>query len=80
MYRQQRNYNTNLQMGVTEGAYKQAAPNRGGEVEDTFVGVRKQMSGAWHGFSDTKYRIMPDGRSYPCPQYFDVIPQDDENI
>ncbi len=46
MYKQQRSYTHGLHTGMTDGTYKKAAPNRGGEVEDTFAAVRRQMSGA----------------------------------
>ena len=80
MYRQQRSYHQNLHAGMTDGAYKKAAPNRGGEVEDTFVSVRQQMSGAWHGFNEIDMKVLPDGRTDHPPYFFNVTPDDDENI
>ena len=80
MYRKQRNYNTNLHMGVTESSYKLYAPNRGGEVESTTAQIRSQMSGAWHGFNETPVKVLPDGSTFHNPHYHDITPQDDENI
>lgn len=80
MYRQQRSYHQNLHAGMTDGAYKRSAPNRGGEVEDTFVAVRQQMSGAWHGFNETQMKVLPDGRIDHPPFFFNITPQDNENI
>jgi hypothetical protein len=69
-----------LHAGMTDGAYKKAAPNRGGVVEDTTFHVRRQMSGVWHGFNDIQMKVLPDGRTDHPPYYTDVRAQDMENV
>lgn len=75
-----RSCNADLHRGMADGTYKFAAPNRGGVVEDTFTAYRKDMSGAWHGFNEIQPKMLPDGRSVPTIDYFDITPMDKENI
>lgn len=69
-----------MHAGATDGAYKKAAPNRGGVVEPLTAEYRKQMSGVWHGFNELSTKMLPDGRSGHPPYYQDVTPQDRENV
>lgn len=69
-----------LHAGMTDGAYKKAAPNRGGDVEDTTFEYRRLMSGAWHGFNESQTKVLPDGQPARAPYFADVTPQDKENI
>lgn len=79
-YAQHRSCNMDLHRGMTDGTYKFAAPDRGGVVEDTFRQYRADMSGVWHGFNEIGTKMLPDGRSMNVPYYFDVTPQDKENV
>ena len=65
---------------MIDGAYKQAAPNRGGVVEDTTFKVRRQMSGVWHGYNEIQEKVLPDGRTATTPYYTDVASNDMENV
>lgn len=67
----------NLHAGMTDGAYKKAAPNRGGVLEPTFAEVRREMAEIWHGFNDTPMKVLPDGRPSHPPYYMDVTPEHD---
>jgi len=71
-----------LRLGTTEGTYKSFAKDRGGsQVEDDhLLLVRKQMSGAWHGFNEAPTRITPTGDQFTSLTYRDVTPKDVENI
>lgn len=79
-YAQARSCVKDLHAGMTDGAYKRYAINRGGEVEDTTANVRRQMSGAWHGFRDIDTWALPDGREMTAYTHVNVDPDDIENI
>ena len=79
-YPQHRSCVQDLHAGMTDGAYKRAAPNRGGVVEDTTYSVRRQMAGIWHGFNDTDMKVLPDGRVDHPPYYANVASDDMENV
>lgn len=79
-YPQSRSCNQDLHAGMTDGAYKRAAPNRGGILEHTSCAVRQQMSGVWHGFNETQMKVLPDGRPDHPPYYHDIAPLDRENV
>lgn len=79
-YAPARSANQDLHAGMTDGTYKKAAPNRGGNVELTFTHARQQMSGVWHGFNDVSMKVLGDGRVEHPPYHFDVTPIDDENV
>jgi hypothetical protein len=79
-YAPNRSCTADLHRGMVDGSYKFAAPNRGGVVESTFVPVRKDMSGVWHGYHEIPSKVLPDGRSVSTIDYFDVTPQDKENV
>jgi hypothetical protein len=79
-YPQFRSCNADLKEGITDGVWKKAAPDRGGEVEGTFAPVRKDMSGVWHGFNEKQPKIDQFGRSVSTGHYFDVTPMDSENV
>jgi hypothetical protein len=80
MYASPRSCNRDLHAGMTDGTYKKAAPNRGGEVEPTFANARRQMSGAWHGFNEVPMKVLGDGRPDHPPYFMDIAPVDKENI
>lgn len=64
-----------LQCGMTDGAYKKYAMNRGGLVETTTAAVRRNMNVVWHGFADTDQMCLPDGSGYErTTKYVDVNP------
>lgn len=69
-----------LHAGMTDGAYKKYASNRGGWVEGVSIGYRVRMSGLWHGFNEIQEKMMPDGRLDRPPYYGNVTPEDDENV
>jgi hypothetical protein len=75
-----RSCNGALEAGMTDGAYKKAAINRGGFVEGDFAGVRKLMSGVWHGFNEVEQKFLPDGRPCVPPYYIDIAPVDEANV
>lgn len=79
-YPQLRSANASLHAGMTDGAYKKSAPNRGGVVEDTTMEYRQRMSGVWHGFHEIESKVLPDGRVVTVPYYHDVTPYDEENV
>jgi len=79
-YPTQRSCNQSLFEGMTDGAYKKAAINRGGFIEPTYEEYRRVMSGAWHGYSETHSKVLPDGRIVSTRNYADVAPMDGENI
>lgn len=75
-----RSCTANLHAGMTDGAYKKYAMNRGGFVEGDTAGVRKLMSGVWHGFNEAEQKWLPDGRPCVTATYVDVAPVDKENV
>lgn len=79
-YAPARSCNDALHAGMSDGAYKKFAPNRGGHVEGLTIGYRQRMSGAWHGFNEIQMKMLPDGTLCSPPYYGDVTPQDNENI
>lgn len=79
-YPPSRSCNEDLRAGMTDGAYKKYAMNRGGFVEGDTAGVRKLMSGVWHGFNESPTKFLPDGRECTSPYYVDVTPEDKENV
>lgn len=44
-----RSLNGDLHEGMTDGRYRKVAPNRGGEVEDTFKANRSELSPFFYG-------------------------------
>jgi len=73
--------NASLQAGMTDGAWKKAAMNRGGVVEETFAESRRDMSGVWHGFNECDHKELPDGRPMTRELYsFAIAPRDTENV
>lgn len=76
----QRSKVDNLHKGMSDGSYKEYAPNRGGFVEDSTVAVRRSMSGAWHGFNEIKTKPLPDGTSWTCKMFDSITPEDNENL
>jgi hypothetical protein len=71
-YAPHRSCNNALHAGMTDGAYKHYAPDRGGFVEGDTAGVRKLMFGLWHGFNEAATKWLPDGRPCTTPYYVDV--------
>lgn len=53
--------NRSLEAGVTDGAWKKYASNRGGVVERSSMEVRRQTCGIWHGFAEASKKVMPNG-------------------
>ena len=82
MYAPFRSCRTEMLLGTTDGTYKAFAINRGGAdlEEDHLLNVRRQMSGLWHGFSESPDRIDPTGQVFVSPYYEDVAPMDGENV
>jgi len=79
-YPQHRSCVRDLHAGMTDGAYKKAAPNRGGEVEDTTFHYRRIQSGVWHGYNEVTPKVLPDGKIVGVPYYTDVRAEDMENV
>lgn len=51
-----------LRRGMTDGSYKQLAPNRGGVVETLTSEGRRSLRDVWYGFHETDTKMLPDGR------------------
>ena len=75
-----RSCNTDLRLGMVDGKVKQYAMNRGGVVEGTTAPIRQKMSGAWHGFNMPRNACLPNGEEFTLPNYYDITPEDEENI
>lgn len=80
-YAPNRSCNADLWAGMTDGAFKKAASNRGGLVEDYTCDARSQMSGVWHGFHELAQKSLADGRKVSTPYtQTSVAPEDVENV
>lgn len=87
-YTPARSCNADLWAGMTDGAYKKGAPNRGGgycdgqgEIEHTTCEFRGEMSGVWHGFNELAEKRLPDGRLVKTPYTMSmVVAKDMENV
>lgn len=75
-----RSCNADLFEGMTDGGWKKYAMHRGGYVEGDTAGVRRNMSGVWHGFHEAQNKWLPDGRPCITQNYLDVSPMDLENV
>lgn len=75
-----RSCNAELHEGMTDGGWKKAIMHRGGFVEGDLAGVRRCMSGVWHGFHEAQPKWLPDGRQVSTQNYIDVSPMDLENV
>lgn len=80
MYAQHRSCNTDLRLGITDGAYKSAIKDRGGVPEHISCTIRGCESGVWHGFNESPVRYLIDGTTFKSPYYHDIAPQDRENV
>jgi len=58
-----RSLNGELHEGMVEGRYRKVAPNRGGEIEDTFKANRTGLSAFYYGelLQQEVSRTLPDG-------------------
>lgn len=79
-YAQPRSCNMSLKEGYFDGGFKHYRPNTAGKIEDCTAGIRRQMSGVWHGFNELEVKYMPDGTPVKTPYFVSVTPQDDENV
>lgn len=75
-----RSCNADLHTGMIDGGWKQYAMNRGGYVEGVSAGIRRCMSGVWHGMNEAQTKYLPDGRPCNTPYYVAVSPADVENV
>lgn len=74
-YTAYRGYRADLFEGMTDGAYKKYAMNRGGIVEPCTAPARRQMAGVWHGFNEVQPKVLADGRYADTPNYLSVRPE-----
>lgn len=79
-YPQARSCTVSLKEGMTDATYKHYRPNTAGIVEDTTAGIRRLMSGVWHGFNEVQEKCLPDGRPFNTPYFVSVTPEDEENV
>ena len=73
-YPKSRSCRQELHAGMTDGGWKKANPNRGGICEDETAEVRRFMDPTWHGFNESRAKMLPDGRLDHPPYYENVEP------
>lgn len=76
-YPRLRSMNDDLALGAVEGSYKMVAPNRGGAVESSFMGMRRLADDVWHGFREAPVKYAPGlCKEVSTPTYFPTAAPD----
>lgn len=60
-YAKPRSANSELSAGMTDGKYRKAIMDRGGDVEHTFMDNRECLTDAWYGIHESPRMTRPDG-------------------
>lgn len=63
-----RSMTADLSEGATDGRYKKVVQNRGGQVEQTFVKSRQDLSDAWYGIHESVGKTRPDSQRVATPE------------
>lgn len=59
----------NLAEGATDGSYKKAVRDRGGEVESTTYEERRDLADVFYGIHETPEKNIGDGTRARTPNY-----------
>ncbi|WP_406362530.1 hypothetical protein [Streptomyces sp. NBC_01579] len=66
-YANERSLTGDLNEGLTDGAYKKVVQDRGGVVETTTYGVRRDLNDLWFGIHEAPVKHTPDGWPVTTP-------------
>lgn len=58
-----------LEQGMVDGTYKEAARDRGGVVEGTTMRARADLCDTWYGIHEAAVKELPDALTAATPTY-----------
>ncbi len=71
---QSRSQNANLAEGMSDGKYKKAVMDRGGEIESTTYNGRRDLSDQYYGIHEARSKVLGDGTQGVTPSFVATPP------